>query len=178
MAADGAIRKKILEAATRIMLESGVKKLTQPKVAEAAGVRQSHLTYYFPKRIDLVAALMQGHIDGAAETLAAIGAGASPGDMRGALDALVGDRRRMRFFLGLLIEADEDDTLRHTVDVHIRQFNALIAASFGRPADDPDVEAFLNTLRGYGLHNQVREGAPVEPDIDSLARRFGLTPIS
>ena len=175
MAAEGTVRQKILDAATRIMLESGVKKLTQPKVAEAAGVRQSHLTYYFPKRVDLVAALMQAHIDGAAETLEAIGSGAPPRDMRGSLATLVSDRRRMRFFVGLIIEADEDDTLRQMVDVHIRQFNALIAAYFGRPAADPDVEAFLNALRGYGLHNQVRNGAPFEPDISNLARRFGLT---
>jgi AcrR family transcriptional regulator len=54
MARDTAIdvRTRILEAALGLLAEHGVTELTQPKIAAAAGVRQSHLTYYFPTRMD------------------------------------------------------------------------------------------------------------------------------
>lgn len=156
------------------MLESGVKKLTQPKVATAAGIRQSHLTYYFPKKIDLVIGLLQGHIDDATAKLDALADGAAATDIGAAMDTLVSDRRRMRFFLGLIIEADEDDALREMVDTHVRQFNALVARYYGRPDGDPAVDAFLNTLRGFGMVNLLRDGVPAEVDVDALARRFGL----
>ena len=56
-------KNKILQAALEVLQEGGVKQLSQPKVAKAAGVRQSNLTYYFPKKNDLIAGLMQQHID-------------------------------------------------------------------------------------------------------------------
>jgi AcrR family transcriptional regulator len=48
------VRERLLEAALRLLAESGAHELTQPKVAKAAGVRQSHLTYYFPTRGELL----------------------------------------------------------------------------------------------------------------------------
>ena len=52
-------RQRILDAAIRIARKSGIKALTQPRVAAAAGVRQSHLTYYFPRKADLLAAVLE-----------------------------------------------------------------------------------------------------------------------
>ena len=40
--------------------------LTQPKIAKALGLRQSHLTYYFPRKADLFAALLDASHDRAA----------------------------------------------------------------------------------------------------------------
>ena len=48
------VRERILEAALGLLSQSGAHELTQPRVAKAAGVRQSHLTYYFPTRADLL----------------------------------------------------------------------------------------------------------------------------
>jgi AcrR family transcriptional regulator len=48
-------RKQILEAALSLLREHGLAGLTQPRVAAKTGLRQSHLTYYFPTRTDLVA---------------------------------------------------------------------------------------------------------------------------
>ena len=56
-----AVRARILDAALHILQESGLRSLSQAKVAAAAGIRQSHLQYYFPKKIDLVIALLRGH---------------------------------------------------------------------------------------------------------------------
>ncbi|CAN7216041.1 TetR/AcrR family transcriptional regulator [Bradyrhizobium sp. LjRoot220] len=172
MTKDASIRDKILGAALQIMQESGIKKLTQPKVAQAAGIRQSHLTYYYPRKIDLVVALLQGHLDQASRR---------PGnpekptrnDIGHALDTLTSDRRRMRFFLGLIIEAEQDPNLRKLVDRHITKFDELIADYFGRKAGDPDVEMFLNTLRGFGMRQLVRGGSK-NFDVKALTRKFGL----
>jgi len=48
------VRERLLEAALKLLAESGAHELTQPRVAKAEGVRQSHLTYYFPTRADLL----------------------------------------------------------------------------------------------------------------------------
>lgn len=175
MKSDVPIRQRILDAALQIMQESGVKKLTQPKVAKVAGIRQSHLTYYFPKKSDLVIGLLQGHIEGASKKLDAIKRGGKSDDIGAAMTTLVNNRRRMRFFMGLIIEADEDEALRKMVDEHIQQFHALVAHYFGRAEGDPDVEAFLNTLRGYGMINLVQRGKTKKVDVAALARTFGLT---
>ena len=62
------VRTRILDAALGLLAEGG--ELTQPRVSKAAGVRQSHLTYYFPTITDLLQAVarhsfdkLAGHID-------------------------------------------------------------------------------------------------------------------
>jgi AcrR family transcriptional regulator len=50
-------REKILEAGLALLREQGLAGLTQPRVAARTGLRQSHLTYYYPTRADLVAAV-------------------------------------------------------------------------------------------------------------------------
>jgi AcrR family transcriptional regulator len=171
---DGSVREQILDAALRVMQEGGPKKLSQPRVAAAAGVRQSHVTYYFPRRTDLVIALLEGHVAHAAERLAELDKNEEPEDIRPAIETLINDRRRMRFFMGLIIEADADAKLRRLVDAHIAQVNAMVARYYGRADDDRDVEAFLNALRGYGMVNMVQSDDTPRIDVAALARRFGL----
>jgi AcrR family transcriptional regulator len=50
-------RKEILEAGLALLREHGLAGLTQPRVAARTGLRQSHLTYYYPTRADLLAAV-------------------------------------------------------------------------------------------------------------------------
>ena len=49
-------RAILLDAAIAAVREGGYAALTQPTVAARAGMSQSHLTYYFPTRSDLVTA--------------------------------------------------------------------------------------------------------------------------
>jgi AcrR family transcriptional regulator len=51
--------REILRAARKILVESGYAALTTRRVAEAAGVRQSNVQYYYPTKTDLVRALFQ-----------------------------------------------------------------------------------------------------------------------
>jgi AcrR family transcriptional regulator len=50
-------RKEILEVGLALLREQGLAGLTQPRVAARVGLRQSHLTYYYPTRADLMAAV-------------------------------------------------------------------------------------------------------------------------
>jgi AcrR family transcriptional regulator len=63
-------RQAILTAGIEILREEGYSAFTQPRVAKRAGPRQSLLTYYFPTRVALVAAVAGIAIDG---QLAAVG---------------------------------------------------------------------------------------------------------
>lgn len=56
-------RKKILEAGLAILQEQGLAGLTQPRVAAKTGLRQSHLTYYYPTRSDLLTAVTRAAIE-------------------------------------------------------------------------------------------------------------------
>ena len=51
-------KEKIISAALQVLLDDGFSALTQTRVAQAAGLGQGNLTYHFPKRSDLLRAVM------------------------------------------------------------------------------------------------------------------------
>ena len=53
---------------------------------------------------------------------------------------------RMRFFLGLVLEAEQDPELRARLAGHMREFNAAVAQQFGREPGDVDVDRVLVDL--------------------------------
>src|SRR6266496_237378 len=80
----GGIRERVLNAAVGILRAGGIQGLSQVQVARRARVRQSHLTYYFPRRHDLVEAVAVRFIDGIVGGLQEAAAGSaaeSPGAM-------------------------------------------------------------------------------------------------
>ena len=74
------VRDRLLAAALALLREQSLTGLTQPRVAKAAGVSQSHLTYYFPTRADLLRAVLGAAAAGQrAGVAAALGGGGGPG---------------------------------------------------------------------------------------------------
>src|SRR6185436_15471212 len=124
------VRTRILETAFGLLSGHGAAYLTQPRVSRAAGVRQSHLTYYFPTRGDLLVGLARYSIDILAGPMVAQ---AERGALTKAqlpailLDAL-SDRRRIRAILGLIAAADEDEKVRDA----LREFIPLVRARLAR----------------------------------------------
>ncbi|MEM7792773.1 MAG: TetR/AcrR family transcriptional regulator [Verrucomicrobiota bacterium] len=164
----GDVRAAIIDAAETVLARDGIKHLSQTKVAKEAGVRQSHLTYYFPQKKDLVAGLLQVHID-QMETGAD-----SKTELTPAFEMIIHNLDRIRFFLGLIVECEQNDDLRTLLSDHTQQFERLVARYFNRPAKDRDVELFLNTLRGCGMMNLLyRDSAPTGETME-IAKRFGL----
>jgi AcrR family transcriptional regulator len=164
-------RQRILDVALRIARKKGIKTLTQPRVAKEAGVRQSHLTYYFPRKADLLAAVLE-----ASHQHGRFAPPKNPDEAMRFLEALVFEPNSMRFFLGAIIEAGEQGDLRKALADHVTMLNAEIALVFNRPADDPAVSAFVDRIRGLGIRHLLEPKRRGNPNIDlkKLAEEHGL----
>lgn len=178
---DRPARERILDAALAILGNSGVRTLAQPRVARDAGVPQGHLTYDFPKRLDLLEAVAARFVERLTEELPSLPALAS--DARARIDAAgrrsamrfigktVKDRARSRTVIGLLAAADEEPALRSAMAARIQSLRALVAKLVDKPVTDPDVDLALATLWGIGiLHLSLKDRSAAETD--RLLARF------
>ncbi len=173
------VRERILDAAVSVLGSSGLGKLAQPHIAKVAGVAQGHLTYYFPKKNDLLSALVTRFVDLLREDL--------PANLReevgGRVDVMrartlrmagsvVKNRARMRMLLGLVVATEEDPSLRETMAENLVLVRSLVARFMGKPAKDPDVEIALAMLWGIGLQHLVLEGRRSEAETDRVLERL------
>ena len=144
------VRTSILEAALTLLADHGVGKLTQPGVARAAGIRQSHLTYYFPTRADLLKATALHSIESMIGMLSrrALDGKLSPELLAQIASEMVSDKRRARVVLGLVVTSDEDREIK----TFLRDFVDRVRAGIGRVVEllglpaDPDRIALFHTL--------------------------------
>ncbi|MFM0322606.1 TetR/AcrR family transcriptional regulator [Caballeronia glebae] len=105
-------RQTILEAALATLREEGYSGFTQPRVAARAGLRQSHLTYYFPTRLALIEAVARTAIDG---QLAAVDAFAGEASLKITAASIANVAMRhenTRVLMALAQAADEEPTIR------------------------------------------------------------------
>lgn len=111
------VRSDLLGAAHQLWCEHGVQALTQQRVAASAGVRQSHLTYYFPTRNDLLRAVVQDAMVALLELLelAPPESAARPANLARLRNVMMDrflDRAGSRLWLALAVACEEDLTLR------------------------------------------------------------------
>lgn len=173
------VRLRLLDAALDLLRREGLRALTQPRVAAAAGVSQSHLTHYFRRRNDLVLAVAQhasaatfAELQGVLVAHAAASQGAAPRARALSLvRLLMGDRARSRLLLALAIEADEDPEIRAAVHAWVAMLRGLVAMGLGKTLDDPDVDLALATLWGLGLQHLVLGDARDPAFTDALLHR-------
>ena len=107
-------RQQIVEAGLAVLREHGYVGFTQPRVAARAGLRQSHLTYYHPTRLDLLEAVGRAAVE---RQLAAVdatlgGRHASPTEAARAIAAVVARHENTRVFMALAQAGDEEPRLR------------------------------------------------------------------
>ncbi len=108
-------RDRILHAAVSLLYEDGFASLTQQRVCERAGVRQSHLTYYFPTRNDL---LRETAVFGCGAMLEAMAESvrAGPMSLQQIRDELLtvdeADRKFGRLMVALIAASDEDTRIK------------------------------------------------------------------
>jgi AcrR family transcriptional regulator len=112
--ADASVRTRILAAAVDILHAQGFSALTQTSVALRAGVRQSHVTYYFPTRLDLLRNVAQY---GCAQMINPITDESQKGrvsfdEFREFLLPSALDRGWFRLMTGLMIASEEDPSIR------------------------------------------------------------------
>lgn len=170
------VRARILNAAVDLLKVSGIKKLAQPQVAKAAGIPQGHLTYYFPKKADLLSAVAQRFGELMGEDFGAfVGEGKRSVKRQGLALAgrLVKDRQRTRMLLGLLVEADAEPKIAASIEQNAALVRTLVAGLMGRGEDDADVDLALATLWGLGLQHLIFARTRSERETDRLVARFG-----
>lgn len=167
------VRQRILESALDLFETQGIEALTQPRIAKHAHLRQSHLTYYFPRRPDLYVALLDASHERAVRRSRETG---ETDDAISTLQGLIFDRQRMRFFLRILLEIGDSDELGEVVKRHADHLEDRVGAYFERPKGDPRVAGFVNELRGLGIRQLFERSTEIERDrIFRLAHQHGLS---
>lgn len=148
------VRERILNAASEILADEGVQHLSQVQTARRAGVRQSHLTYYFPTRDDLLAAVTERLIGSIAAGLSQ--ALSENGSSRELLERLAGsitDITHMRSFIAMAVEADGDPAIRKFMKHGTRLMHNAIANAIGGERAHEDARHILTAIWGLGLYH-------------------------
>jgi AcrR family transcriptional regulator len=150
------VRDRLLRAALDLVNTQGIQNFTQARVAAAAGVRQSHLTYYFPTRNDLLKALVQ---EGSAEFRHSIG-DELPGEpdalerLRAAFAARSSNTAMPRLMVALTVASEEDASLKRWLEemermVLVRMHDLF--ARYGLHPSDEDLMLFHVSMIGIAM---------------------------
>lgn len=140
-------KEKILNAALDVLLQEGFPALTQTRVAEVAGIRQGLLTYHFPKRIDLLTAVVDESKKRMAESR--FGPGTIPLTLASLKELMIHfatNKTFPRLMLALTIAADDDPSLSAwfvETDLDTRQRMRELIKQAGWKVE----ESVLHTLR-------------------------------
>jgi AcrR family transcriptional regulator len=124
-------RKRILEAGLAILREQGLAGLTQPRVAAMTGLRQSHLTYYYPTRADLLAAVARMAIDSQLASVRSSMSGvSSPEQAVSKMTAVAARHENTRVLVALNQAADQEPAVQALFNELLDGFVAGFAALF------------------------------------------------
>lgn len=161
------VRERILNAALAILSESGIQHLTQPEVAKRAGVRQSHLTYYFPTRDDLLEAGTERGVEHLAAGLGRLVAGETDVTRSRLIERLavaISDRAHMRMFIAMIVEADGDPAVRRVMTRGTQQMETAVAEALGDLNNLARARVVLAAVWGLGLYQfLMRPGPQADP---------------
>jgi AcrR family transcriptional regulator len=164
------VRDRILEAALALLAEGGAHELTQPRVAKAAGVRQSHLTYYFPTRGELLQEVARHSI----EKLAGELAHGKPGALPEAIAAGAADKRRSRIMLGLVNAADRDPKIRRRLRKFVAELRGRmtpVLAAAGVATDAESVAFVDSVIVGCAVLQIARDTAEARAEAKAVLRK-------
>jgi AcrR family transcriptional regulator len=171
------LRARIVDAAIRLLETKGAKGFGQVRVAREAGLQQGHLTYYFPKKSDLVGAVLERLAERTQADLGDAMARLDTSDPAAAealfferVRRLLRDRKRSRILVGLMAESiDDPDVAAALVDM-VRAQRTAVAMLLGRDPEDPDVYIATAALRGLGIENLVEPDDPAR--VEAVLARF------
>jgi AcrR family transcriptional regulator len=105
-------RQDIINASLGVLRASGYAGFTQPRVAAEVGLRQSHLTYYFPTRVDLLAAVARVAIDRQLVAIDRILAASSVREAAKVIANVAVRHENTRVIMALVQAADQEPALR------------------------------------------------------------------
>ncbi|MBI2734998.1 MAG: TetR/AcrR family transcriptional regulator [Rhodospirillales bacterium] len=175
-----ALRERLLLAAIGLIRRGGLAGLTQPRLAKAAGISQSHLTYYFPTRRDLLTAVLDRT---ATDQLAGVehamrGAASSPTKLAKAMGAAFEKAENSRVLISFALAASEDPEARAIFERLTRGIRGEVATAANRIGIDDDAKtvALVHAL-GVGLSvlNLALGGSSLRPKAaEGMAMLFRL----
>jgi len=170
------LRTRILDAAIKLLETEGSKAFGQTRIARAAGVKQGNITYHFPKKADLVAAVVERVNERRVaefQDLLERAHKLEPEKLRALvverLPALATDVKRSRVMFALMIEAEHDPAIGKLLISVNRQQLAPLATLLQRDPDDPDLALALVMLSGLSLHSLSGVGPGDGPHSDRVA---------
>jgi len=105
-------REAIVQAAIDLIGESGPGSFSQPRVAKRVGLRQSHVTYYFPTRDELLAAVAEEAVRQRVAAVRQARDAGGPRDQVAALARVLTSPALTRVLLALTQSADQDEAVR------------------------------------------------------------------
>jgi AcrR family transcriptional regulator len=148
-------------------------------VARTAGVPQGHLTYYFPKKLDLLIAVANRYAQLVARELAPFLRGKNwhdasaqeRADAKSFIRKLVRDRERTRLLIRLISEADAEPALRGAVAEGAWFSRSTLARLLGIEPEHPDVEIAFAMFWGLGLQHIVFRDRRTDADLDAALDR-------
>jgi AcrR family transcriptional regulator len=158
-------RHQIIEAGLATLREYGYGGFTQPRVAARAGLRQSHLTYYHPTRLDLLAAVGRAAVD---RQLAAVDAMidsvASADAAANAIAGLITRHSNTRVLMALAQAGDEEPRLRELFRELADGIVERVAQSFLNHQDPAKAEVPARLLHALSVGLAVVDLATGRPD--------------
>lgn len=154
------IKEDILIAGSTLLREKGVTALTQPQIAQAANIKQSHLTYYFPKRANLLLAIAEFTLADLANNVATqLQAKPQGSTLADEIAKIMIDGLPPRVLLGLIVAADSDPDIRKLLRKlirHVRTAMQHLLQQAGVVADDESARLFHATVLGLAVMHQAR----------------------
>src|ERR1700677_2690599 len=132
-------RQKILEAGLAILREQGLASLTQPRIAAKTGLRQSHLTYYYPTRRDLLMAVARRVMElQIAAVRSLLGSVSSTEEAAKTLATAVCQLENTRVFAALNQVADREPAVQALYGDLLRDFTAELTHFLDRLGLSPN----------------------------------------
>ena len=161
-----------MDAATVVLRETG--KLSQPQVAKAAGVPQGHLTYYFPKKVDLLEAVADRFVEDitrkiadAVSSLDWTGGRPDVSGIRGLTAEFTTNREQTRSLMGLLVEGEKHPSVVSGLQSGAENLRMLLAQAHGIDVDDVRLQFILSTVWGVAVQHLL---FPLRSDEDTRAQ--------
>lgn len=132
-------RSEIIQAGLEVIREQGFTAFTQIQVASRVGLRQSHLTYYFPTRRDLLTAVARAAIEAQLAMLDDLVELKKAEEIASVVGRRVAKHENTRVMMALAQAAEEEPRLRELfrelADGIFERFGKLLSNLGADPTD-------------------------------------------
>lgn len=146
------IRKDLIVAGFAVLAEEGYPGFTQPKVAARAGVRQSHLTYYFPTRLALLEAVASSAIEQQLATMSALADIPDVDERISMVASALSQPTAIRVLVALVQSADKEPSIAPLFRNLVERMLANVDRVIGRPpSSEPSAATRLFHALSVGL---------------------------